>query len=390
MDRKDRDSLDSPRGRSARGGPIKICWIIPTLDRGGAEKQLTLLSCGIDREKFDPMVIALTRGGPYRQTLRDAGVPVYEINKRGKLDPLAFGRLRRLLRQLRPDVVHTWLFAANAYGRLAALRAGVPVVLGGERCVDPWKRGWELRIDRLLASRTAGVLTNSTAVRDFYAAAGIDPAKFTVIPNGIEPAGPTRLSREQALASLGLRPDARFILSVGRLWPQKGYKDLVWAGGMACVVDPTLAYVIVGEGPQRPMLEKFCDDTGSAAVVKLVGERDDAADLMPHCELFWNGSHYEGQSNSILEAMRAGAAVIASDIPGNRDLIEHGRDGLLYPAGAVDQLLKLTTLLKGDPQLRGELAAAAQQKVEQEFSVERMVRRHEETYEAALARVSRW
>ncbi len=103
-----------------------ILHIIPTLDRGGAEKQLSLLVPRLPRDRFNVHVALLTRSGPLREELQDHHVPVIEINKKWKLDPGAYWRLRREIARLQPDLVHTWLFAANSYGRQAALACRVP------------------------------------------------------------------------------------------------------------------------------------------------------------------------------------------------------------------------------------------------------------------------
>jgi hypothetical protein len=100
-----------------------ILEIIPTLDQSGAEKQLTLLARGLPREEFDVRVCAMTRGGPLEADLAAAGIPVTVLGKRWKFDPYAFWRLWRLIKQIKPDLVHTWIFAANAYGRAAGLLA---------------------------------------------------------------------------------------------------------------------------------------------------------------------------------------------------------------------------------------------------------------------------
>jgi hypothetical protein len=117
----------------------RLLHIIPTLVRGGAEKQLALLAAGLPRDQFDVHVAVLTHSGPLEETLSAAGVPVTVIGKRWKVDPLAYWRLKALIRRLKPDIVHTWLFAANSYGRQAAIAAGVKHIVAGERCVDPWK-----------------------------------------------------------------------------------------------------------------------------------------------------------------------------------------------------------------------------------------------------------
>src|SRR5256885_7496219 len=116
---------------------IRLLLIIPTLVRGGAEKQLMLLARGLPRDEFDVHVAVLTHTGPLESELRDAGIPVTVIGKRWKFDPLCYWRLRRHIAALRPEIVHTWLFAANAYGRQAPLIAGGKHILAGERRRHP-------------------------------------------------------------------------------------------------------------------------------------------------------------------------------------------------------------------------------------------------------------
>ena len=365
---------------------LRVCFIIPTLDQGGAEKQLSLLVRGLDRATFEPVVIVLTRTGPREQELVDAGLTVHHINKRLKLDPFAWWRLRTLLNQLKPDIVHTWIFAANAYGRTAAMSAKIPVILGSERSVDPWKNGLQFWIDKYLAQRTQGLTANSQGTIDFYSQHGLSQSLFQLIPNAIETAKPCKLTREEAFASMGIPTKKKIIISIGRLWPQKGYKDLMWAADMLRVLREDLAYVIVGEGPERQRLEEYRDNIGGTGNVHLIGERKDVGDLLPHCDMLWNGSLYEGQSNVILEAMQAGVVVVASDIPGNRELIEHERTGILYPLGKVDQLCRMTQQILNDEDRRKLLASNAKLEVQQKHSVQSMVTRHAEFYLAKAAR----
>lgn len=359
---------------------MRVCLIIPTLDQGGAEKQLSLLARGLKDDGLEPIVVVLTRTGPRENELTEAGVAVHHIHKRLKLDPFAWWRLRGLLKELKPDVVHTWIFAANAYGRSAALAANVPVILGSERSVDPWKNGVQFWIDRYLAKRTQGLTANSQGTIDFYSQHGIDAKSFTLIPNGIEPPQPSRLSRDQALEKMGVAPGKKVIVSVGRLWPQKGYKDLIWASELLRVMREDLAYVVIGEGPERQRLEEFRDNIQGDTHVRLIGERSDVSDLLPHCDVLWNGSLYEGQSNVILEAMQCGVPVVASDIAGNRELIEHEKTGMLYGVGEVDKLTRITNYLLNNDEQRKLLAANASIHVQKEHSVQNMVRRHADLY----------
>lgn len=367
---------------------IKVCQIIPTLVQGGAEKQLTLLAKGLDRERFECHVVVLTHSGPYADELRAAGITVHLIGKRGKLDPTAYWRLVRKLTELRPDIVHTWLFAANSYGRMAARRAQVPVIIAAERSVDPWKRWWNFAIDRHLLPITTRMITNTQAVVDFYGRHGIPADRFTVIANAVTQPEVPRLDRQAVFERLRLPPRAALVGAVGRLWKQKGYRDLIWAGELLRVAHQDVCLVIVGDGPEREMLLRYRDQVGASDAVRLVGHREDAVQLMTGFDLLWNGSLYEGQSNTILEAMALGIPVVASDIPGTRDIVQHDITGALYPLGDVGALTRVSYNLLQDASRRSRMRQASQARIEQCFSLPRMVAEHEALY-ADLLRTHR-
>jgi glycosyltransferase involved in cell wall biosynthesis len=362
----------------------RILLIIPTLDRCGAEKQLTLLACGLPRDRFDVHVCVLTRDGPLRAALDQAGIAVTLIGKSWKIDPVAYWRLYRTIRRLQPDLVHTWLFAANAYGRQAARQAGVPHVLAGERCVDPWKRWHELAIDRYLARRTERLVTNSQGVVEFYRRQGLPASKFVVIPNAVQPAGPSPITRGQLLAELELPPETRLIGAVNRLWPQKRVKDLIWAADLLKVARDDAHLLIIGDGPQRWRLQRYRDQVEIGDRVHFLGERSDVSQLMPHFDCLWLGSQYEGQSNAVLEAMAAGVPVVATDIAGNRELVVHGQTGFLVPVGDRAGFARWTHRLLEDADLAHRCGSAAAERVRDEFSVEKMIQRHIALYEELL------
>lgn len=370
-----------------RTGPIPLCLIVPTLDQGGAEKQLVMLACGLDRSLFKPSVIVLTRTGPLESQLRSAGVDVHVIGKNATADPWAWYQLLRTIRRIKPQIVHTWIFAANAYGRTAALCAKVPVVVGSERSVDPWKGTWQLTIDRFLAKRTHGISTNSQGVVDFYHDHGVDKSNFTIIPNGIEPRqADQEISRQSAFERLRIPASHKLILSIGRLWHQKGYKDLIWSAEMLRILRNDISYVVLGEGPERQRLEAYRDNIRGGAAVHLLGHRTDAKQILPHADLFWNGSLYEGQSNGILEAMQAGVPVLATDIPGNRDLIENEKTGILFQVGDVDRLMRISNQLLDDSQEKSRLIQSANELVALQHSASMMIQRHQDWYLKLLNR----
>ena len=360
---------------------LRIAFVIPTMDQGGAEKQLALLAIGLPKDQFDVHVFLLTRDGPRSEMLRSNDVPVTVIGKRFKLDPSALFRLKRCLQSFQPDIVHTWLFAANSFGRTAAWLSKTPTIIGSERCVDPWKRWYQFAIDRWLAKRSQAITTNSQGIVEFYAQHGMDRDLFRVIPNGIASRQSEPIDRQQACQRLGIAEDRRIVLAVGRLWPQKRYRDLVWAAEMISAVDPLLTLVIIGDGPQKYELLRFRDDVTSRQAVTFVGHREDVEQLLPHAEVFWNGSEYEGQSNSIIEAMQAGVPVIASDIPGNRDLIKDQVTGKLVPLGDRAALAQAPLELLRPPDQAALLGKQASRFIEDHFTIEQLIQRHATLYQ---------
>ncbi len=310
--------------------------------------------------------------------------PVTLIGKRWRADPWAYRRLRRLIAQIRPDVIHTWLFAANAYGRAAGLACGVKALIAGERCVDPWKGSLEFTIDRYLARRTSRIATNSTGVRDFYVEHGLPADKFAVIANGVVPPGPPSTTRHEILAELAIPDDARLIGLLGRFWPQKRIKDAIWAADLLKVIRDDVHLLIFGDGPQRDRLLRYREQVEIRDKVHFLGHRDDVARFVPHFDVLWSTSAYEGQSNAVLEAMSCAVPVVATDIPGTRDLVVHEQTGYLFPVGDRAALARWTQKLLDDQPLRQQLGDAGRERIASEFSVERMIARYAQLYREVL------
>jgi glycosyltransferase involved in cell wall biosynthesis len=368
----------------------RILEIIPTLDRAGAEKQLALLAAGLPADEFEVHVCALTRGGPLLEDLDRAGIPTTVIGKRWKIDPQAFFRLKRFVADWKPDLIHTWIFAANAYGRAAGMWCKVKCLVAGERCVDPWKGGRDLAIDRYLARRTAKIVTNSSGVKEFYKAHGLPPEKFVIIPNGILPPKPSTTPRDVLLDELGLPAGSRLIGLVGRLWAQKRVDDAIWAADLLKRVRDDTHLLILGDGPLGERLRRFRDKVEICDRVHFLGHRDDAWRIIPHFDVLWSTSAYEGQSNVIMEAMSHGVPVVATDIAGTRDLVVPDVTGRLVSATKADSerrraaFAKHTQQLLEDPTLAAQMGAAAKTRMETEFTVEKMVAAHAELYRELL------
>ena len=170
------------------------------------------------------------------------------------------------------------------------------------------------------------------------------------------------------------------IIAVGRLWPQKRYRDLIWAAELLAAMRQDTTLVIIGDGPQKGELMRHRDAVTTRAHVRFAGARDDVADLLPHADMFWIGSEYEGQSNALAEAMQAGVPVVASDIAGNRDLVIQDQTGRLVTVGDRADFARQTNDLLENPDQASQLAKNARRRIETEFTVRAMVDAHARLY----------
>lgn len=365
---------------------IRVLLLIPTLDQSGAEKQLTLLATQLPRDEFDVQVVALTRSGPYAAILEEHGIPLTVIGKRWKFDPRALWRLRRLLVKARPDILHTWLFAANAYGRLLSPRREGPQILVSERCVDSWKSGWQLWLDRRLIKQTTRLIGNSQSVAEFYRDLGFPPDRLVVIPNGIEVPPANRIDRDRFRAErLGIPPQARVIGYVGRLAKQKRVDDLIWAFELIRCLREDAWFVIAGAGPEKVRLVQFAQDIRAAERIRFLGHVDEIPELLASLDVFWLASDFEGLSNSMMEGMAAGLPIVASDIPPNRELVVPQETGFLVPVGDRAAFAKAAESLLVDRDLAERMGAAGRARMRESFSVQKMVNAYADLYREVVA-----
>ncbi len=366
----------------------RVVLLIPTLDRSGAEKQFTLLAKGLPKTEFDVTAVALTRGGPYADELASSGIPLTVIGKRSKLDPFSFWRLRAELQRLQPDILHTWLFAANSYGRLCSRIVPHAKIVVSERCVDSWKKGWQLWLDRRLISKTDRLVGNSPSVVDFYRELGVPAEKLVCIRNGIElpslDAAADRSTREALLDELLLPPDAFIAGYLGRLAKQKRVEDLIWAVETLRQIRPKLFLVIVGDGPERQRLENFARDVGCLDHVRFLGHREDGSRWLKLFDVFCLASSFEGMSNSLMEAMSIGKPVIASDIPANRELVVQCQTGFLPKLADTVGFMQFLRQLIDEKGLTEELGRAGRERIQQYFGIKRMVDAYVEVYRNVL------
>jgi glycosyltransferase involved in cell wall biosynthesis len=364
----------------------RVGYVIWSLGLGGAEQVVIRLAAALDRARFTPVVFCLDRPREFAEQARRAGVEVVALDKRGPLDLRVLPHLVRLIDRHRIDLLHTHLWGANLWGRLAACLAGVPVV-ATEHNVDVWKRPYHLVLDRLLEPWTRELVAVSPQVRDFYQEQAVGEGRWRVIHNGIdlgpEPAG---RRRGDAYRGLGIGGGDRVVGLVGRLVAAKAPAVFLEAMARVARVEPRLRPLVIGDGPLRVEAEERAAHLGLGGRAVFAGLRQDVPELLSGMDVLVFSSTREGLSIAMLEAMAAGVPVVATRVGGTPELIESGVSGFLVEAGDAAALAERVLALLADPALAERTRQAARTRVRERFSLAAMVRAHEALYLAAGGR----
>ena len=197
---------------------------------------------------------------------------------------------------------------------------------------------------------------------------------------------PTR-SREAVRRELGADADTPVVGTFAHLSPKKGHRELIQAAALVLNALPQSQFWCFGDGPLRAESQAVLRDAGAAELAWLPGERDDVADVMRGLNCFVLPSLAEGISNTILEAMAAGLPVIATDVGGNAELVDHMRTGCIVPSSDVEAMAQALVRMYNDPQGCAAMAAAARAEVLRRFSLDSMVAAYQDLYDRQLAAV---
>jgi glycosyltransferase involved in cell wall biosynthesis len=287
--------------------------------------------------------------------------------------------VRRLLKEVRPDILHTHLYHPNLYGRLAALGLGLPVVAAVHNSytrVKLHRRVWNF----LLARAGDRVLVGSPQVwRDVRRYDRVPARRLLLLPYGIRPAElETPLSRAEARDRLGV---SGFVVgAVGRLEEQKGHGQLLAALPALAREIPDLTVLLVGDGRRRQALVAQARDLGVAGQVRFLGTRRDLPEIYRALDVFVQPSLWEGLPLALLKAMGAGLPVVATRVSGALEVIDDGVNGRLVNPGDPPDLARAILELYQQPEDRARLGEAARGTVLAHYSQEAMLGRLESLY----------
>jgi glycosyltransferase involved in cell wall biosynthesis len=373
----------SKREREKTVDRIRVVHIINDMTVGGAQRQVANLFRAMDRERFDLHLICLAKKGALGEELEHLGFPVESLGKTGRIHPGMVWRLFRLLRRLRPDVVHCSVFTANLWGRLAAIAARAPVRLAHEQSTVSLEKWHRRLIDRILSWFTHRVLVVSNDLRTrVLAEEGLQPERVEVLYNAVDCEAIERAQKPSPPDLPGV--PGRRIGIVGRLEYRKDHLTLIRTARQVLDAMPDATFLLVGDGPDRARIEAEIDRLGLGENVLLLGERDDVPQLLHAFDVYALSSLTEGLSLSILEAMAAGRPIVATNVGGNPELLDAGRAGILVkPGGANAMALGILRMLR-EPDAARTLGQKARERARDVFDIQPVARRLERIYIDAL------
>lgn len=350
-------------GRNLYGGALQVLYILEGLAARGVEN---VLACPPDSE------IALAAGKAAR---------VAPVRMGGDVDALLALRLRRLIAEVSPDLVHVHSRrGADPWAGLAARMAAVPCVVS--RRVDNPEARWVVATKYRLY---AHVITISEAIRQVLIEEGLAPGKVTCVRSAVDPAPYLRdIDRAAMCREFDLPADALVVGMVAQFIPRKGHHVLLAALPQLRAQFPQLRVLLFGKGPLVASVQGEIGARGLQACVKLVGFRDDLPRWLGGLDLLVHPADMEGLGVSLLQAAAAGVPIIASRAGGLIEAVEEGVTGVLVPPGDPPALAAAMERLLSDQALRKQMGRAGRSRVLEKFSVDAMTEGNLAVYRAVL------
>ncbi|MDZ4857765.1 MAG: glycosyltransferase [Candidatus Hydrogenedentes bacterium] len=366
------------------GAPRKpgICFVIPSLNPGGTERQLLYLIEGL-RTTHDCTVVCTREAGAWADIARQSGATIYELKTWGGWDPRIGMRIRKVLRECKPDIVHTFMFGFDLPINRVARAEDVPVIVSSRRELAAWMKPRHLRRQCAANELADCTVANSHAAAQFAAKLeGLDAARIRVIHNGIDAGA---LAAQVKPVELALPANARIVGMVANFSPVKDHALFVEAASRLASTRSDVHFLLVGSGGLRRNIEGTIQKHGMQSLFNIISTSNECASLLARMDVCVCTSLREGFPNVILEAMALQRPVVATAVGGIPEIIEDGVTGLLVRSRNPRDFASAIARVLGDPALAALLASNAVARVCTSFPIAAMVESHRALYTELLA-----
>lgn len=379
-------------GRLVEDDRLRVVTLIDKPDiTGGGERMAVMLALRLDPSRFDRILCSTRRapGDTFERELEEAGVQILTLDRRSKLDLPAWRPLVSLLRRERIDILHAHKFGSNLWGALLGRLVRVPVVVAHEQSWASARfsfAGERFRafLDRAVIARSVDAfIAVSDADRDrMVEVERIDPKRIRVLPNAVPTPQP---SGHDVRHELGIAADAPVAVTVCQLRAEKALDVLVDAAALLASEFPGLKVLVAGDGPEEGTLRQQIREKRLEETVLLLGTRRDVPDVVAAADVAVCCSDFEGTPLSVMEYMGCGRPVVATDVGGLPEMIEHGVHGLLFEKRSAPELAAALARLFRDPAERKAMGEEARRRQRERFDLDAATRWVENLYEELYA-----
>ena len=339
---------------------MNIVIAIQSLEIGGAERQVVELAHGLGLLGHNVSICCLNRLGPLANEARSRGITVDCLNKTSHGDLRVIFKLAQYLSRKKADVLHTFLFGANFWGTLAGRLAGVPVKMASDRSGGRYEEKKELWADRILLAFVDGMISNTSVGKQrVHQMTGMPSKRIHVIVNSMNWDRFKQLP-DQAFVrqKLGFVSDSFVVVFAGRVHWIKNPDMFMKTARILCNESKRFMFLVVGSGPNLPQMKAQAKHYALEQRILFIGQQQDVPKLLVAADAGVLCSHWEGFSNSIMEYMAAGLPVVATDVGGNRDLVQQNSTGFLVRPNDVEQMCEKLRWLAADTVMAKSLGSA--------------------------------
>lgn len=368
---------------------IKLLKFVNVFEIGGTEKQFVTLGNALDSSRFELHFACFRRGGGFLGEIEALQVPVTEYRIQRLYDRQTFQQQLAFAKDMKSrqiQIIHSYSFYAHVFAIPFARLGGVPVIAASIRDMGPYLTPMKKRVQKWVCGLADSIVANSDAVRQWLISQGYDPAKITVIRNGVDLTKFAGKRDGRLRQELGIAPDSPLVAVLSRLNEVKGIDYFLEAAALVARRFDNARFLVIGDAHNeydcayRRDLERYAAWLGIGDRVIFTGFRLDVPEVLSEVAVSVLPSHSEGLPNAALESMAAGVPVTATNVGGSPEAVVDGVTGFLVPPRDPAALAEAICRLLGNRQMALSFGEAGRRRVEEHFSIKRMVRETEELY----------
>lgn len=363
---------------------INILHIFISLPVGGAENLLLNTVKGLNPKKFKSIICCIAKKDSIGLEIESLGFSVYELNKltTGGFDKTIVTDLQQLIATHDIQIVHTHLYHANLFGRLAAKKASIPAISSIHNTYPKRPKLRRRLINWYLSKSTHTLIAGSQEIKnDIIHWDHVAENKVKLIPNTVDLNSSTsELTKEQARDALNIPKGSIVLGTLGRLEEQKGHYLLIDTINNLVLQGFNITLLLIGDGRLRSDLEKQTKQLGLSDCIQFLGVRRDIGDLFKAMDIYIMSSLWEGLSLSLLSAMAAELPVISTQVGGVDEVLGDSKYGLVVPTEDVDSLTTAVKTLINNPSKATTFAQLGRKKVEEHYSDKNLIQFLEKLY----------